>query len=52
MPHAKGTIKFNHFFNIRYVHGDLCKHLEIDSSTDPEGMSVLLNFCKLTTFKC
>ena len=37
---------------IRYVHGDLFKHLGIDSSTDPEGMSVLLMFCKLSTFKC
>ena len=22
------------FLGIQYVHGDLCKHLEIDSSTD------------------
>ena len=34
------------------MHGDLCKHLGKDSSTDPEGMSVLLIFCKLQTFKC
>ena len=33
MPYAKGTVDFNHFF-IQYVHGDLCKHLGIDSSTD------------------
>ena len=32
------------FLSIRHVHGDFCKHLEIDSSTDPEGMSVLLMF--------
>ena len=42
MPHAKGTIIS--FFSIRHVRGDLCKHLGIDSSTDPEGMSVLLIF--------
>ena len=29
MPYAKGTIEFN-----QYVHGDLCKHLGKDSSTD------------------
>ena len=34
MPYAKGTIDFNHFLSIQYVHGDLCKHLEIDLSTD------------------
>ena len=34
MPYAKGTINFNHFLSIQYVHGDLCKHLAIDSSTD------------------
>ena len=33
------------FLSIRQVHGDLCKHLGIDSSTDSEGMSVLLMFC-------
>ena len=52
MPHAKGTIEINHFLSIRHIHGDLCKHLEKDSSTDPEDMSVLLMFCKLPTFKC
>ena len=40
------------FLSIRHVHGGLCKHLGIDSSTDPLGMSVLLMFCKLPTFKC
>ena len=30
------------FLSIRHVQGDLWKHLGIDSSTDPEGMSVLL----------
>ena len=34
MPYAKGTIDFNHFLSIQYVHDDLCKHLGIDSSTD------------------
>ena len=33
------------FLSIRHVHGDLCKHLEIDSSTNPDCMSVLLMFC-------
>ena len=28
-------IDFNHFLSIQYVHGDLCKHLGIDSSTAP-----------------
>ena len=32
------------FLSIRHVHGDFCNHLEIDSSTDLEGMSVLLMF--------
>ena len=40
------------FLSIRHVHGGLCKLLGIDSSTDPEGMSVLLMFCKLPTFEC
>ena len=39
-PYAKGTIEFNPFLCIRHVHGDLCKHLGIDSSTDLEGSSV------------
>ena len=34
MPYAKGTIEFDHL-SIRHAHGDLCKHLGIDSSTDP-----------------
>ena len=29
------------FLSIQYVHGDLCKHLEIDSSTDHPDRSVL-----------
>ena len=29
------------FLNIQYVHGDLCKHLGIDSSTDPDRYSNL-----------
>ena len=52
LPHAKGTIEFNHFEVFGMYMFDLCKHLGIDSSTDPEGMSVLLIFCKLPTFKC
>ena len=27
------------FLSIRHVHGDLCKRLGIDSSTNPEGMA-------------
>ena len=38
MPRAKGTKIFYHFLSIRHVHGDLCKHLGIDSSIDPEGL--------------
>ena len=34
MPYANGTIDFNHFLSIQYVHGDLCKHLGIESRTD------------------
>ena len=34
MPYAKGTIDFIHFLSIQNVHGDLCKHVGIDSSTD------------------
>ena len=34
MPYAKGTIELDHFLSIQYVHGDLCKHLGIDLSTD------------------
>ena len=37
--------------SIRHVHGDLCKHLEIYSSTDRKGMTFLLISCKLPTFK-
>ena len=33
MSYAKGTIELDHF-KVQYVHGDLCKHLGIDSSTD------------------
>ena len=53
MPHAKGTIEVNHFevFGM-YMAIYTCKRLGIGSSTDPEGMSVLLIFCKLPTFKC
>ena len=36
MPFAKGTIELDHFLSIRYAHGDLYKHLAIDSSTDPD----------------
>ena len=46
MLHANGTIEFKSLLSIRHVHGDLCKHLGIDLSTDLEGMSVLLMFCK------
>ena len=34
MLYAKGTMEFNIFLSIQYVHGDLCKHLGIDLSTD------------------
>ena len=34
MPYANGNIDFNHFLCIQYVHGDLCKHLGTDSSTE------------------
>ena len=30
--------------SIKYVHGDLCKHLGIVSSTDPEGWSFFVIF--------
>ena len=43
--------KIQSFLSIRHVHGDLCKVLGIDSSTDPEGMSVSFISCKLPTFK-
>ena len=36
MPYAKETIELDHFLSIRHAHGDLCKHLGIDSSTDPD----------------
>ena len=32
------------FLSIRHVHGDVYKHLGIDSSTDPEGMSFFFYF--------
>ena len=47
MEQNGGVQYVNSGFGIRHVHGDLCKHLGIDSSTDPEGLSVLLIFCKL-----
>ena len=34
MPYASRTIELVHFLSIQYVHGYLCKHLGIDSSTD------------------
>ena len=34
MPYALRTIELDHFLSIRHAHGDLCKHLGIDSSTD------------------
>ena len=35
MPYAKGTHdRIRSFLSIRDAHGDLCKHLGIDSSTD------------------
>ena len=37
------------FLSIRHVHGDLFKHLGIDSSTEPEGISVFWISCKLLT---
>ena len=30
MPYATGTIDFNPFLSIQYVHVDLCKHLGIE----------------------
>ena len=41
MPYAKGTIDFDHFLSIWHAHGDLCKHLGIDTSTDRDGYSNL-----------
>ena len=35
MPYAKGTIEFN-LLSVSHGHGDLCKHLEIDLSTNPD----------------
>ena len=35
MPSTKGTIELDHF-KYWHAHGDLCKHLGIDSSTDPD----------------
>ena len=32
--YAERTMELEHFLSIQYVHGDLCKHLGIDSSTD------------------
>ena len=34
MSYALRTIELDHFLSIRHAHGDLCKHLGIDSSTD------------------
>ena len=36
-------LEFKSFLSIRHVHGDLCKHLGIDLSTDLEGMSVFVD---------
>ena len=33
MPYAYRTIELDHFLSIWHAHGDLCKHLGIDSST-------------------
>ena len=33
-----GTIELDHFLSIQYVHGNLCKHLGIDSSTDLDDL--------------
>ena len=33
MPYALRTIELDYFLSIRHAHGDLCKHLGIDSST-------------------
>ena len=30
----KGLYRIRSFLSIQYVHGDLCEHLGIDSSTD------------------
>ena len=38
MPYAKGTIELDHFFVFSMHNGDLCKHLGIDSNTDPDDM--------------
>ena len=37
---SKG-LRIRLFLSIRHAHGDLCKHLGIDSSTDPDGYSNL-----------
>ena len=34
MPYAKRTIELDYFLSIWHAHGDLCRHLGIDSSTD------------------
>ena len=36
MPYAKWGYRIRSFLSIRNVHGDLCKHLGIDSNTDPD----------------
>ena len=45
MPYAKRTIELDHFLSIRHAHGDLYKHLRIDSSTylDDRYSNVFLN---------
>ena len=43
MPYAKGTIILDHFSSFRHAHGDICKHLGIDSSTDDRFSNLFLN---------
>ena len=33
------------FLSIEYVHGDLCKHLGIDSSTDHPDRVPIIHYC-------
>ena len=37
LPYAKGILELDHFLSIRHAHGDICKHLGIYSSTDPDN---------------
>ena len=36
MPYAKRDYRIQSLLSIGHAHGDLCKHLGIDLSTDPD----------------